>query len=1031
MDYTRALRPCNLPKRRIFEFHRETELNHTESMTGLENAGVASPREERIQELGRVLLETGRPRAWSGGAWFERLTENMLRDQRLRIQVLRFVDVLPSLVDDNDLLKHLREYFGADNSGLPPLLGWGLSKAHYSPALTARVVRRALLLVAERFIGGRDSREALNTILDLRRQKLGFSLDLLGEAVVSEAEANRYQAAYLRLLDDLGPVILSEPIISLLDRVDGHPGPGLYLSLKLTSLYSQVSAVNFQGGVAAISARLRPILLAARKCRAFVCVDMEQYDYKSIVLQTFKTLLMEDGLRDWPDVGIAVQAYLKESLKDLADLVRWAALRGTPVTVRLVRGAYWDYETVIARQHGWEVPVWTEKSATDGCYEQCLEFLLDHYPRVRTAVATHNVRSLAAAMALAEERRLRADQIEFQMLYGMAPGLQQAVSAQGYGVRVYVPFGEPVPGMAYLVRRLLENSSGQSLLIPDRANVLTALCAPQPLPAADSSRDSLAAHELAGSAPENPARNRFVNEAQHRFTDPREHQSMRAAIEEARGRLGDYYPLRINGDRIETNEVIESVNPANPDEVIGRVAVADLQHAERAIAGAREAFQSWSVLAGRERAKILIRAAALLRQRRDRFAALEILEAGKTWPEADANVTEAIDFLEFYSREAVRLDSPEVFEVPGEQNLHGYTALGAGVVIPPWNFPLAILTGMLSGALVTGNTAILKPSSQTPVIAAQFVNLLREAGLPDGVVQFLPGPGSTLGQYLVEHRDIQFIAFTGSEAVGTSLIESGARRRPGQTHVKRVIAEMGGKNAIIVDSDAEPDETVNGIIRSAFGYQGQKCSACSRLIVVGKQYRTLLERLVEASRSLNIGNPEDPAVNFGPVIERAAMERIRAAIREGRKAARLEVSVEIPANRPGFFVGPTVFSDVARDSFLFREEIFGPVLSVVPADDLDQALDLANDCAYALTGGLYSRSPANIERVKREFQVGNLYLNRGITGALVARQPFGGFKMSGVGSKAGGRSYLAQFMTQRTVTENTLRRGVAPTLGIE
>ncbi|MGH8475662.1 MAG: aldehyde dehydrogenase family protein, partial [Methylococcales bacterium] len=388
--------------------------------------------------------------------------------------------------------------------------------------------------------------------------------------------------------------------------------------------------------------------------------------------------------------------------------------------------------------------------------------------------------------------------------------------------------------------------------------------------------------------------------------------------------------------------------------------------------------------------------------------------------------TEAIDFLEFYAREAIRLAAANVIELPGEHNVHGWSALGVGVVIPPWNFPLAILTGMLSAALVTGNAVLLKPSSQTPVIAACFVDLLREAGLPAGVVQFLPGPGSTLGKYLVDHADTHFVVFTGSEAVGTALIESAAHRRPGQRHVKRVIAEMGGKNAIIVDRDAELDETVSGIVRSAFGYQGQKCSACSRLIVIGPHYRALLSRLVDAANSLIIGKPEDPAVIFGPVIELSAMQRIQTAIRAGQRIAKLELARDCPAEQSGFFVGPAIFSQVPPDSALFREEIFGPVLSVARAGNLDRALDLANDCAYALSGGFYSRSPLHIERVKREFQVGNLYINRAITGAMVARQPFGGFKMSGVGSKAGGPSYLRQFMNQRSLTENTLRRGFAP-----
>ena len=1002
-------------------------INHS---VVLEKSKISAQREERVRALGRLLLEKARPYRARGGAWFERLLESMLRDQSFRVQVLRFVDVLPSLRDDDELVRHLDEYFAASKE-LPALVGWGLSKARYSPKLTAILVRKALMLVATRFIGGRNASEALDTVLDLRRQNLGFSLDLLGEAVVSEKEADQFQAAYLKMLDELGPEILKAAPLARLDRIDGRIGPGLYLSLKPTSLYSQSSPVNFQGSIEGISRRLQPLLLSAREHKAFVCIDMEQYEFKPILLETFKQLLLKDGLRDWPDVGIAIQAYLKESPDDIATLADWAKARGTPVTVRLVRGAYWDYETVIARQHGWKIPVWTEKSATDWCYEQCLERLFGHYPYLRTAVATHNPRSMAYAMAVAEEHNLSADQFEFQMLYGMAQDLQRAIADLGHCLRVYVPFGEPVPGMAYLVRRLLENSSGQSLFFSRRnedANDSLLFAAPVP-PVAAKSEDPARTSMGSGSKSGNPGR--FTNEPLHRYTDATERELMAHAIEQAKLELGREYPVRIDGRMVSTKDWIESLNPADPSQVIGRVGSAGLEQADLAIRGALNAFQSWSVKSANERAAVLIRAAGLLRARREQFAALEILEAGKTWGEADANVTEAIDFLEFYARDAIRLEMSDTQNLPGEHNDYRLTPLGVGVVIPPWNFPLAILTGLVSASLAAGNTVILKPSSQTPVIAARFVDLLSEAGLPAGVLQYLPGSGALVGQHLAEHPDTNFIVFTGSESVGTALIETAARRRAGQRHVKRVIAEMGGKNAIIVDQDAELDETVSGIVRSAFGYQGQKCSACSRLIVIGNQYRHLIERLVDATRSLKIGNPADPSVNFGPVIEYLAMQRIQKMIEEGRRAAKLELALSGPPDARGFFVGPTIFSDVPQDSALFREEIFGPVLSVLHAADLDQALALANDCAYALTGGFYSRSPSHIERVKREFQVGNLYINRSITGALVSRQPFGGFRMSGVGSKAGGPSYLSQFMHQRTLTENTLRRGFAPDSGLE
>lgn len=997
-----------------------------------ENCTTAVQREERIQQLGRVLLERSRRSVWRGSFYLDRLVGGFFRDENLRIQVLRFVDVLPTLDDDLDLIKHLQEYFGPPEIKIPLVLGWALFLTKYSPALTARVVRKALLLISTRYIGGSNAQEVMDAVVRLRDQKVGFSLDLLGESVVSETEANHYQKDYIRLIEECSYKMNTRPRIPVLDQIDESPGPGLYLSLKMTSLYSQVSAVNFNGSVDAISERLRPILLCALKHQAFVCIDMEQYQYKAIILEAFKKLLLEDVFRNWRDVGIALQAYLRETRDDLTELIQWAKQRGTPVTVRLVRGAYWDYETVVAAQQGWTVPVWTKKAETDLCYEQCLEALLDGYPIVRTAVATHNFRSVACAMAMAEERELNANQFEFQMLYGMAPSLQKAIATGEYCLRVYVPFGEPIPGMAYLVRRLLENSSSQSPSISndsDLANLTLQLA--QPVVFHSTLEASCQQDDRIRPMTRKAERPSFVNEPLHRFTDQAARDSIRSEIDRLRGRIGKFYPLRLNGEAVETSNFVESINPANPCEVIGRVNIAEIKHVDLAVAAANEASGAWATVPMIQRAALLSKAAGLLRQRRDQFAALEILEAGKTWCEADENITEAIDFLEYYAREAVWLDSPDVLNVPGENNVYRYSPLGVGIVIPPWNFPLAILTGMLSAALVSGNTVILKPSSQTPVIAAHFVDLLTEVGVPVGVVQYLPGPGPTIGQALVEHNNIQFVVFTGSEAVGTSLIESASRKQPGQRQIKRVIAEMGGKNAIIVDRDAEPDDAINGIIASAFGYQGQKCSACSRLIVVGSHYRALLTRLVDAAKSLKIGNPEDPAVRFGPVIESAAVDRINEIINQGKQIAKLELAVDCAQNNTGFFVGPAIFSDVPPDSALFRKEIFGPVLSVLQADSLDQAIEFANDSRYALTGGVYSRSPLHITHVKQQFEVGNLYINRGTTGALVGRQPFGGFRMSGVGNKAGGRGYLAQFMNPITVTENTLRRGFAPGLPID
>ncbi len=1022
--------------------------------------------EEKIMERGRRILAEAQRRAGSWrdlNRWRDRFLNRLIEDERFRIQALRFVDVLPALEEDRELIRHLYEYFGEEGFPLTGLLKFSLRhmRGERANALLAQAVRKGVAALARRFIGGANLAEALGSARKLRERGIGVSLALLGEACVSEAEAEQYQRSYARLLNDLPAQLAEWPAKALLDRHHGRMSPRLHLSLKLSSLYSQINPLDPQGSIKALAARLRPLLAAAREGNAFVCLDMEQYDLKGLTLACFKHLLMEPEWRDWPEVGLALQAYLKDTETDLKELIAWAKARGAPITVRLVRGAYWDHETVIARLRGWPMPVWETKEQTDACYERCMRLLFEHYPEVEAAIGTHNVRNIALAMVLAEEYGLGADQFELQMLYGMAPSLEEVLSEMGYALRVYLPFGELIPGMAYLVRRLLENSSSQSfqrmslsqqippgellarpalkpysssLLTPTPSSLLQDGSLPGPSPRAlpltpgegegggpsprtpptpPSSRES-------GSIPE------FSNEPLHRFTDEPERSRFKEAIAEVRTSLGVVYPLLIDGEDRDTGDYLLSLNPAHPEEIIGRVAKANPGHADQAVAGAMRALAPWAARSWEARAELLFRAARLLRSRRDGFAAFEILEAGKTWVEADADVTEAIDHLEYYGREALRLGLPRSKNVPGETNIHLYRPRGVGIIVPPWNFPLAITTGMLSAAIVAGNTVILKPSSQTPVIAARLVGLLEEAGLPPGVVQFLPGTGSTLGEYLVQHPQIHFIAFTGSEEVGTRIVRLAAEVKPGQQHLKHVLAEMGGKNAIILDSDADLDDAVLGVVQSAFGYQGQKCSACSRVIVVGRHHDRFLQRLVEATRSLIIGPPENPGVSLGPVIEEAAKRRILAAIEEGKRCARLALQIECPALGDGYFVGPCIFSAVPPDSFLAQREIFGPVLSVMRARDLEEAIRLANHSLYALTGGLYSRSPGNTDRIKREFQAGNLYINRRITGALVERQPFGGFKLSGLGSQAGGPDYLLQFLIPRTITENTLRRGFAP-----
>lgn len=489
------------------------------------------------------------------------------------------------------------------------------------------------------------------------------------------------------------------------------------------------------------------------------------------------------------------------------------------------------------------------------------------------------------------------------------------------------------------------------------------------------------------------------------------------------------YPI-IDGVPVHSAELLERTDPSNSTILVGRTHAATVEQAGRAIASVKRGFSSWSERSYSERSSVLRNAARLMKERSAALAALIIREAGKPWREADGDVAEAIDFCAYYADEVDRMWEPRLTDqVLGEENTYFYQPRGVVAVISPWNFPLAITCGMTVAALATGNTVVLKPAEQASLIAYELAQILFEAGVPGDALAFLPGRGETVGRFLVNHPDVAMIAFTGSRAVGLEIISAAAQITPGQRGIKRVVAELGGKNAIIIDEDADSDDAVRGILTSAFGFAGQKCSACSRLIVVGASYEPLLERLSNAVRDIIVGSAADPASFLGPVIDQESQARIRATI---AAAHDLKLAAQSPLpeslTAQGYFVPPTIFRDVPRGHSLWRDEIFGPVLACAQATSFEAALEMAVDSDYALTGGVFSRHPHNIALAKQRFKVGNLYINRSITGALVGRQPFGGFCFSGIGSKAGGPDYLLQFTEPRVVTENTMRRGFSPDL---
>ena len=510
----------------------------------------------------------------------------------------------------------------------------------------------------------------------------------------------------------------------------------------------------------------------------------------------------------------------------------------------------------------------------------------------------------------------------------------------------------------------------------------------------------------------------FRNEPLTDFSKEENAQAMQAALKKVKAELGREYPLVIGGERINTESKFDSINPANRTEIVGRFQKATKELANRAVETAYDAFKTWKNTTAEERVELLFRVASMLRDRKHEMSAWMIYEVGKTWSEADADTAEAIDFCEFYGREMLRYSMPPpLTHVQGEANRLEYIPLGVGAVIPPWNFPLAIMAGMTLASIVTGNTVVLKPSSDAPTIAFKFFEILESAGLPAGVVNFMTGSGAEVGDVIVDHPKTRYVAFTGSKEVGLRINERAAKVNDGQIWIKRVVAEMGGKDAIIVADDANLDDAATGVVQAAFGFQGQKCSACSRAIIDARVYEPMLEKISQLTAKINVGDPASPATNMSAVINEKAFKTINEYIEKGKAEGGRVLAGGGSDGEQGFFIEPTVIADVKAGSTIEQEEIFGPVLAVVKANDFDDALKIANDTEFGLTGAVYSADEEKLDRARREFHVGNLYLNRKCTGALVGVHPFGGFNMSGTDSKAGGHDYLALFMQAKVWSE--------------
>ena len=1011
--------------------------------------GEMAQRESEIRRIGGELLRMARARKaglFSARFYQDKLMDWSMKDQNFKVQLFRFVDTFPVLHSSEMVHTVLSDYMTQPGVKMPPGMGLGLQAGGLAKGVVSGTMAGQIRTMASNFIAGTDAADALPQLRKLWDAGIAFSVDLLGEACVSDDEADMYRDKYLDLVQNLPETVSTWKADPLLESDHLGPVPRTNVSVKVSSLCAQFDPIAPGRALDDLMSRLEPVLEAARDNGVFINFDMEQAELKDMTLDAFFRAKERIGFEG----GLAMQAYLRSGAEDAKRVCDWAKAANQRITVRLVKGAYWDYEVIHAEERGWPAKVWTEKWATDACFEQMSEIFLDACPRsegepgVKLALGSHNARSIAAALEGLERRGLPRGAIELQMLHGMADELKKAASdtARGMGLRVreYVPVGEMIPGMAYLVRRLLENTSNESWLragFLDEASedLLLAKPAPSGVPSANGTANGAAiasggpTRDLCDIAPERhqltPAvegvgdGRPYFNEPMRDYSVPEVREAFERAVREA-----------------SVEPIANDRTPEQASEMIGR---------------AEAAFPAWRDTDPITRANVIDRVADEMARRRDELSGRIVKECGKPWREADGDVCEAIDFCRYYARLAPRLfERRRLGRFIGEFDELWHQPRGVAGVVSPWNFPIAICCGMTVAALSTGNTVVLKPAEQSVSIAGVLAEIiwrsLDEAKADRRVLQFCPAPGETTGAAIVRDPRISLLAFTGSKAVGLDIIKAAGITPEAQPHVKRVVCEMGGKNAIVVDSTADLDEAVLGVRYSAFGYAGQKCSACSRCIVVdekgpdGPNARLFMQRLLASTRSLVVGDPVHGSTDVGPVIDAEAAEKIESMIRlareEGERTGGCDLvlgmdHVDLDGSSgtiPRRCVGPHIFDNVRPEHTLAREEVFGPVLAVMHARTYDEALRIATDHPYKLTGAVFTRTPSHIELAKRRFRVGNLYINRGSTGALVGRMPFGGFGMSGVGSKAGGPEYLLQFVDPRSSCENTMRRGFAPEL---
>jgi len=947
----------------------------------------------------------------------------------LRVHLLKFLAILPSLDHDIEgtevkriLLEALKRLIvdskrakrlglKGDERALPIL--WtvlfyvGFLVFSIFPAkLLAAVVRYKVRFMAKRFIAGETIELAEKSFKELFTTGRDVTLDQLGELVVSEKEADHYMSEVLKLVNGFS-LHIAKGEKNTAGVLRAH------VSIKVSALCSDFKPEAFDYTYGLVAPRLKKILLSGKENSVFINIDAEHYHYRDIVFKIYKKILLETPeLSDYDQTGIVVQAYLRDGAAHLRDVVELAKERGLTMPIRLVKGAYWDAETVEAEAHGHDAPEFLNKEETDIHFRQMINEIYKAFPHIQLCIASHNFSDHAFAEALRETQYPDIAVIEHQCLHMTYEALSTAMAKLNWPVRNYVPIGSLIVGMAYLVRRIMENSSQVGVLTIMRSHKKNMkLLSPIEVFNKNKEEGRLTLDPSISKLDGN-----FLNIPTLRSYLDEELDTMTESLSAYETELGkEFYNIhKLNGDEI----TIKS--PSDDKTVVGTIRFANKEDALSAIKVVDHDFYQgqWSNMSWIERSMIMIKASDLMHSRRNHLSALVMKESGKAVNEALADVDEAIDFINFYIREQKKV-----------QDLGNYTARGPVAVVAPWNFPLAIPCGMTVSSLIAGSTVILKSAEQTPLISNELVSLLYEAGVPTTALIHLPGEGETVGQALIEHDDISSIIFTGSKPVGVHIAKTAAKRlyknkKTGAQYPVKVITEMGGKNAVIVTNNAELDETVSGILYSAFAHAGQKCSACSRVIVDNQIKAKLAQRLAEAAMDIKVGPSEDFSVFINPLISKDEKQRLQSQVKMA-KAEIEEFGGKVHIDRsedelPGHCVGPVILEvpkkrAYSKESFAQRE-LFAPVIHIIGVDGLDEALEVFNSVEYGLTGGIFSQSQDDIDYCVSKMNVGNIYVNRPITGARVGIEPFGGFKMSGTGPKAGGVDYMRSLQVLSTTT---------------